>query len=174
MTGRVDAIDEVPRRLTADIALSNHFGLFIEFDSHAGIECVERALPETLASKLLAVSDDATFDLIDLGKPSLFHQGREHLATDPTSAICDDRLRFEVIVFATLEFCDKVPGRRSIRHDRIFELTYLRFEGVPSIEEDNITSFFHQSIDLFWFEMLSAANYATLIDLHFGGATEGD
>lgn len=111
MAGGIDAVDEVARRLAASVALSDHGRLFVEFDPHPRIEGIERSFPQSFASEFLTIADDATLDLIDLGESPILHQGRKDFASDSTSAVGDDGLLLEVIVFATLELCDEVTSR---------------------------------------------------------------
>jgi hypothetical protein len=166
MTSGIGAVDEVTSRLSAAVASTDCLRLFIEFDPHPGIEGVERSFPQPFATEFLAVPDDAAFDLIDLSETTFFHESGEHLTSNPSGAIGDDRLLFEVVIFATLEFGNEIPSRRGIGNHSILKSSDLGFECVATIEEDHILTFCHEAVYFLGSEMISATDNTRAIDLN--------
>ena len=109
---------------------------------HAAIKDIEAALPETLVSELLAIADDATFDLVDLLEPAVEHDRTQDLAADASGAVGDDWLVLEVVVFATLDLSNKVMCGFNVGNHCVFEFADLGFEGVSAIEEDDFVALF--------------------------------
>ncbi len=83
---------KVLRRGGAGVASSNQGSIGSEVDAHPSIKGIKRSFPEALITVLLAIANNSTFDLINLIKPSLVHDGREHLTTNSSSAVGDNRL----------------------------------------------------------------------------------
>jgi hypothetical protein len=66
----------------------------------ATVKNVEGTFPQSFVTPCFAVSDDASVDLIDLGKPASSHQWGEYFAPNPARAIRHDRLVLEIVVLS--------------------------------------------------------------------------
>jgi len=73
MAGRSGAVDKILCGSRTLLTLTNDFGILCKVDCHSRIEGIERSLPKSRISAFLAVSNDSTFDLINLAKASVFH-----------------------------------------------------------------------------------------------------
>jgi len=142
MTRCCCAVIELTSWCLAVITLTDQGRIRRKIDGKAIIEGVERALPETVISKLVTVANDATIDLVDLAKAAILHDDRENFAANTTSAIGDDRLIFEMVVLTALDLSDKLLRGSYIRHDRILKFTDLRLESITAIEEDDFIAAF--------------------------------
>ena len=161
------AVIELASWCLAVITLTDQGRIRRKIDGKAIIEGVERALPETVISKLVTVANDATIDLVDLAEAAILHDDRENFAANTTSAICDDRLILQMIVLTALDLSDKLLRGSYIRNNCILKFTDFGFEGITTIEEDDIVAAFgNQLIDFVWLEVNSAANHAVLINLN--------
>ena len=58
------------------IAGAQHFGVVTKFNFESAIEDIQRAFPEAFVSKLFAVSNNATFDLVDIFESAVFDDHR--------------------------------------------------------------------------------------------------
>ena len=118
---------------------------------HAAIEDIEAAFPETLVSKLLAVANDAAFDLVHLFETAVEHDRTQDLAAYATGAVGDDWLVFEVVIFPTLDFIDEVVSGFNVGNHCVLELADFCLEGVSAIEEnDFVASLLDQGIYFSW------------------------
>ena len=160
------AVIELASWCLAVITLTDQGRIRRKIDGKAIIEGVERALPETVISKLVTVANDATIDLVDLAEAAILHDDRENFASNTTSAICNDRLILEMVVLTALNFRNKLLRGSYIWNNRILKFTDLRFEGITTIEEDDfIAAFGNQLINFERLEVNSAADHAVLIHL---------
>ena len=127
--------------------MAQHSRIVAEIDLQSLVKDVEGAFPQSVVLEGLAVSHDATVDLVHLVETAILHDDGQHFTTNSTGAIGDDRLVLEVIVFSALQLLDKIRCGADIRNDGILETTDTSLEFVATIEEDNvITSFLHQIV----------------------------
>lgn len=142
---------------------------------HASIKDIEAALPETLVSELLAIADDATFDLIHLFEAAVQHDRAQDLAADAAGAVGDDWLVLEVVILATLNFVDEVMGCFNVWNHCVFEFADLGFEGVSAIEEDDFVAlFFDKGVYLSWLQVLATVLNSGFLNLDLVWLREGN
>ena len=132
------AVDEFLRRTLTEITLPNQLGFIGEIDRFAAIEGVERTFPESAVAIFLAVTDDSPFDLIDLVETTFFHDRSEDFAANSSSAVGNDGLVLQVVVFPAIELSNKVFRSSNIWNDGILESAYFCFVCVTTIKEDQV------------------------------------
>ena len=137
---KVGAVSELRGRCSAAFALADGLCLVGEVHVHAVVEDVERTLPERLVALALAVANDATLDLVNLFEAALDHDRAQDLAANTAGAVGDDRLVFDVVVFARLDLGDEVVAGLHVGNDRVFELADFGFVGIASVEEHNVVA----------------------------------
>jgi len=83
--------------------------------------------------------------LINLSKTTILHSTAQDFTANATCAVGDNRFVLQVIVFATLNFPNKVMSSYRFRDYCILEPSNFRFESVPAIEKNEfITASFNQ------------------------------
>ena len=173
MARNFSAVVELLSSSTTFFTLTKNWSVVREIKSHSTIEGVERALPKCVIAIFLSVTHDAAIDLVHLFKATLDHNGRQNFATNSTSAICNDRFIFQVIVFAGFDLRYKVTSVRDIRDDGIFKFADLGLIAIATIEEENlIAALFNQLIYFVRLEVLAAVNDALFINFDFNGKSK--
>src|SRR5690554_851100 len=157
----------------AAIAAADDRGIRGEVDRHPPVEDVERALPETGVSELLAIPGDAAVELIDLVETTVQHQARQHFTADAAGAVGDNRLVLEVVVGAAVQLGDELTGVADRGNHGIREPSDLGFEGVATVEEGDVF-LCDQFVQLLRGEPGAAADDPVLVDLQFAGSAEAD
>jgi hypothetical protein len=78
-----------------------------------------------------------------------------------------------VVVLAALDFGNKIWCCLNVGNDRVFESANACFIGAPAVKENNIiTSFGNELIDLGWLEVHATTDNAIFVNLDFVGNTE--
>src|SRR5664280_204120 len=139
-TGEVCTVVELAGRFATTFAHADHLGVGAELVVHTRVEQVQGSLPETVVTELLTVTNDASFDLIDLLEAAAPHHRRQHLATNSPGAIRDDRSILQVVVPTAVELGDEVTRRRHVGNDRALEPPDAGFEGISSVEEHHVVA----------------------------------
>ena len=155
------------------IAGAQHFGLITKFNFETAIKDIQRSLPEAFVSKLFAVSNNATINLVDLFESAVFHDHGQHFTTNAARAIRNNWFVFEVVVFPALNFGNKIWCCLNIGDDCIFESADACLVCASAVKENNVVSAFgNELVDLGRLEVHATANDSIFIDLDFFGHTK--
>jgi len=147
---------------------AQHFCLIAKFNFETAIKDIQRSLPEAFVSKLFAVANNATINLVDLFESAVFHNHGQHFTTNAAGAIRNNWFVFEVVIFPALNFGNKIWCCLNIGDDCIFKSADACFVCTSAVEENNVVSAFgNELVDLGRLEVHAAANDSIFIDLDF-------
>lgn len=174
-TREVRTIDDRRRARAAIVTLADNRGVVTEGDSHALVEHVQRTFPQPFVTEGLAVADNSTLDLIDLGETAVEHRRAEDFAPHTAGAVGHDGLAFEVVEFATVQFGDEVLAGSHIGNDGVCEPSDSCFECVSSVEKNHVVpALDNEVIHLSRAEVNPAVQNALGSDDDFIGRVEPD
>jgi len=160
------AIFVVARFGDAMDAFTDVFSMVGKLDIHPPVKDIQRTFPQPVVAIRFSVFYDAAVHLVHLFETAIFHKAAEDLAADTTGTIGDDRLVFDVVVFAAFQFCDEIFAGARVGNDGVLEFPHFGFVGVTAVEKDHIvTAFFDKFMYVRRFEVFAATDYPVFVNL---------
>ena len=136
------AVFEIAGFACAVGAFADGFGVVTKVYCHAVVEHAQAALPQTIVTIFFTVFYYATIYLVYVGKATLFHHGAYYFAANTACAVANHFFVFNIVVFVTFKFGDKVTAGISVRYYGVFKLADFGFVRVAAVEKHYVVAVF--------------------------------